>query len=218
MASVEQIQSLSNLLRPHLRKPIADEILGAAIDGLTNHSISEQSVSLTQGMPYTEIAKLFKRNPEDVKALLSTVLPSGTRRNVDVYHIRDAANALVKANDDDIIRIIRQMGPKDLPPKLQNAFWDGQIKKLKFEEHAKDLWKTGAVVEILVEVFKSFNMSVKLFVDVTEREQGLTEGQRQSITRMCDEMMRDIRNALQLRVDFKNHKNELQVFSDEERL
>jgi hypothetical protein len=182
-------------------KPPADIESG----GSANEPFDEETNSiLFQGASVRQLAQMFHADPAVVTRKISGIVPVGRRRGANIYRIDEAAARLVKPGYE-IERYIREMNHLDLPPMLGVTFWDGQRKRLTFEENNGDLWRTADVVHAFGEVFNTLRMSLMLMADAVERETSLTDTQRVALRRLIDGAMEDCRTRLTEK--FKDYGN-----------
>lgn len=132
------------------------------------------------GMTVPRLAQLFGIDRRTVTEKVRPLRPCGERRGTPVYHVRDVAPYLVEPIVD-IEKYLQNIGPADLPASLQQTYWNAQNSKLKYKESAKELWRTSAVLEVLVITFRSLTQTLRLFADRIEALKGLTPEQRKII-------------------------------------
>lgn len=155
----------------------------------------ETQAIIYQGASVRQLALMFHADPAVVSKKISGLVPVGRRRGAMIYRIDEAASRLVKPGYE-IERYIREMNHLDLPSMLQVTFWDGQRKRLAFEEDNGDLWRTADVVHAFGETFNTLRMSLMLMSDAVERESSLTDTQRLALRRLIDGAMSDCRSKL----------------------
>lgn len=173
--------------------------------GPANESYDEETNSIIyQGASVRQLALMFHADPAVVSKKIAGLVPVGRRRGAMIYRIDEAAGRLVKPGYE-IERYIREMNHLDLPSMLQVTFWDGQRKRLAFEETNGDLWRTADVVHAFGETFNTLRMSLMLMSDAVEREASLTDTQRVALRRLIDGAMEDCR--VKLVEKFKEYGN-----------
>lgn len=149
-----------------------------------------------EGMTVPRLAQLFRLDRRTVTEKLRPLRPSGERRGAPVYHVADAAPYLVDPIID-ISEYLQNIGPNELPPSLQQAYWNAQNGRLKYKENAKELWRTDAVLKVFIGVFRSVTQTLRLFADRIEALQGLTPEQRKIIERfVSDDLINMVRKGL----------------------
>lgn len=202
-----------------LPKPLSIDDFEALI-GLPNNDEAEEYVpdvvvddNVFAGVTRTWLADVFAMDPTTVKKKLANCPTKGKRGGNPVYELRLAAQYLVPPRVD-IAQFIKSMRPNDLPPILQSAYWDAQKKRQDWEINAGELWRTEKVIETLSETFKLIKTSVNLFADTVEQETGLSDRQREIITKLTDGLMDDIHNALVRQHELSQTPNQLAELRD----
>jgi hypothetical protein len=155
----------------------------------------EEKLVIHEGASVSTLGQLFGLDNRDVTRKIAKLEPCGTRNGWPVYDLGQAARYLV----DPVIDIeayIKTLKPSDLPTALQDAYWKGQLSRQKWEENAKHLWRTEAVMEVLTGVYKNLRQSLMLFSDAVETQTGLTPDQRAVIESMTDGVLDDMRRQL----------------------
>lgn len=150
---------------------------------------------LYEGATITQLVRIFGGDPADVKAKLHGLIPTRFRAGAPVYKLKDAAALLVPLPPDVVERVLR-MNHTDLPKMLSKEFWFAQNQKANYDERMGDLWRTTDVIELAGEAFKTLRLSLMLMADAVEREDTLSETQRQIITRLVDTTLRDMKEKL----------------------
>jgi hypothetical protein len=149
------------------------------------------------GCTLRELATLFKMPLATVKDRIVGLAPSGRRGSSDVYAIPDAARRLVSALDDDeLVRQVLRTKHTELPPTLRREFWMAELNRQKVEERAGNLWPTDLVVQKAGDAFKTLRLSLQLLSDQVERNETLTNKQRQIILNLVDMALQDMRDKL----------------------
>lgn len=164
-------------------------------------STEQQDVSLEMrhvlgGVTIGWLATVFRINNLTVKKRLANCpeLKKG-RGNSVVFDLAQAAAYLVKPKID-IKEFMKSVRPQDLPPYLQSEFWEAQVKRQKWEENAGELWRTEKVVELYAETFKLMKDTMNLWVDGLERENGLTNEQRDFLIQAVDGLQKELHQKL----------------------
>lgn len=150
------------------------------------------------GCTPTELSKLFGMPLQTVRDSISNIPPCGKRGASDLYHIKDAAKVLVRNDETEaetVSRILRTHHT-DLPKMLAKEYWAGQTAKQRYEIVAGDLWPTSKVVEWLSDSYKTIRLSLMLMADTVERQEALTNIQRQIIVQMIDATLNDAAERL----------------------
>lgn len=170
---------------------------------------SEELKALFEGVSLSVLGQLFDMDKREVTKKLTEagVEASGKREGYSVYPIGEAARALVGA-PQDLGQLLASLKPKDFPPHLQGAFWEGQMKRLKFEEMRGDLWRTQKVHDVFLETFRSFRTALLLFQDKVEAQTSLTEEQREIINGLSDDALNAVQTALVEQFDLYDGSND----------
>ena len=150
---------------------------------------------MMRGVTVSWLAQVFGMDPKTVKAKLADCPPLHRRKAGYVYHLPTACQFLVKPALSPE-HYIKNMKPADLPPALQQTFWDAALKKQKFEENAGQLWRTEKVREVLGSTFQTIKFTMQLWADTLERQTGLTNEQRLLLVAMVDGLQEEIYKAL----------------------
>lgn len=155
----------------------------------------EEKLVIYEGASVSMLGELFGMDNRDITRKLAKLKPCGQRNGWPIYKIGEAAAYLVEPVID-IETYIKTLKPADLPTALQDAYWKGQLSKQRWEENAKHLWRTEAVMSVFTETFKTIRQNLMLFSDAVEAKTGLTEEQRATIEGMTDGVLDELRRAL----------------------
>lgn len=150
----------------------------------------------------SQLAQLFETDAKTLPKRLKTVAPKRVLKGHKMYSIREAAAFIVRPGYE-IEEFIRQMSPQELPPLLLKEFWNGQKARLAFEKELGNLWPTEQIVEVVGELENTLRMALLLVTDGVEREEGVTDGQREIIKRMMDGAIETVRTTIEDR--FKDY-------------
>lgn len=161
----------------------------------TPKSDRETEAILYGGATITQLVRIFGGNHKDVKAAMYGLVPTEVRQGHQCYSIKEAAARLLPPDGDQVERILK-MNHTDLPKMLSKEFWYGQNQKLTYEERTGDLWRTTDIVEMAGDAFKTLRLSLLLLTDAVERESALTDQQRDTITKLLDSALRDMKRKL----------------------
>lgn len=150
---------------------------------------------ISGGVTVAWLAKAFGMQMTTVRKKLADCPAIGRRTGGYLYSLPVAAGYLVKPRVN-IARYLEGLEPKDIPTKLQQAYWDAQLKRQKWEQDAGHLWPTEDVIDVLGEVFKATRSAMQLWPDTLERMTGLSEEQRAILTREADSLQDEIFAAM----------------------
>src|SRR5690625_2162059 len=119
----------------------------------------------------------------------------GRRNGGPLYRLADAAPYLVKP-EVDLVEYVKGLRPHDLPPMLNDAYWSAMLKRQKWEENARDLWRSEDVLEVLGDLNFQVRNTVNLWVEDVDRLDALTPKQRQIINERADDLLQLFYNML----------------------
>lgn len=161
-----------------------------------------------QGATLRELSTMFAMDIRDVRARLRMVNPRGRRNGEEYWSVAVAATHLVKFNDDnaELVDRILSMNPNSMPKILTKEYYMGKVSQLNYLERMGRVWDTPAVIETSTLMTRMVATQLKLMADQVERETGLTEPQRETIQRIVDATLEQLRSNLgnQLRARRQN--------------
>ena len=157
--------------------------------------------SALQGVSVSFLAQVFAMDPAKVKRLLVNCPIKHTRKRgrtqtQHLYDLSTAASYLVEPKIS-VEEVLAQIKREDLPPAINTAFWDAQLKRQKWEENAGQLWRTETIRGAIGGMFQTIKFTIQLWADTIERQTGLTEEQRDLLNDMTDKLQQDIFSSLQ---------------------
>ncbi|QGH44987.1 terminase small subunit [Bacteriophage Phobos] len=117
------------------------------------------------------------------------------KKGAPMYNVFDAAAYLVKPKIN-IAAYVRGLRPQDLPPSLSQAYWDAQLKRQKWEENARNLWRSEDVLEVFGDLSMMLKTTITLWVEEVDRVEGLTPAQRDIITQHSDGLLARIHKLM----------------------
>lgn len=145
------------------------------------------------------LADIFQRDPATVKRVIAQQrIPSViSDDDQELYAIRDVAPYLIDISlVVNIEQVLKSTSLKKLPPELTKNYWDAYVTRKKALEDDKQLWRTEAVMEVFIDVFKVIRQSINQFVDTISDRTETTDTQRQMIVEMCDGLLQSTREKL----------------------
>lgn len=173
---------------------------------LTRHAAKNQlegiglADSALQGVTVSFLAQVFAMDTAKVKRLLVNCPIKRTRKRgrtqtQHLYDLSTAAAYLVepKVSVEDVLAQIKR---EDLPPAINTAFWDAQLKRQKWEENAGQLWRTETIRQTIGGMFQTIKFTIQLWGDTIERQVGLSEEQRDILNTLSDKLQQDMFTAL----------------------
>ena len=182
-----------------LAEPELDDLIGFPAERETELE-EEFTFDLAEtygGVSAHWLAQMFGADKNTIKKKLaaSGIEIVGRRQGGPLYRLADAAAYLVKPKVD-LITYIKGLRPNDLPPMLNEAYWSAMIKRQKWEENAKDLWRTGDVLEVFGDLNLMFRTTVNLWVEEVDRINSLTAEQRVTISQNADKLLDQVYEML----------------------
>lgn len=174
--------------------------LGSRPDNAGGQSEAQEAI-FSKGVSINFLCKIFRMSPNTVREKLARCEPipgtgsaEGKQRNYR-YDLATAASYLVmpKLSPEQVLTAIRT---SDLPPTFQQQFWTARLKQQEWEERAGDLWRTEKVRSTLGTTFQTMKFTMQLWLDTVEMETGLTDKQREIVTRLVDGLQKDIYERL----------------------
>lgn len=205
--------------RPPKAKPpveIDDDDLIGSVPSAHEEPLEPVSTALADvygGVSASWLAQVFGHDKNTIAKKLASAGCEvvGRRNGGPLYRIPDAAAYLVKPKVD-LVAYIKTLRPNDLPPMLNDAYWSAMIKRQKWEENARDLWRSEDVLKVFGDLAISFKTTANLWVEEVERIEGLTPEQRLLITQLTDRLLD---NVYKLMVETpKQSKTRPSIFED----
>lgn len=165
------------------------------------------------GVTASWLAQMFGHDKNTIKKKLSAANLEvvGQNRGAPTYRLHEAAQYLVKPKVD-LVAYVKSLRPNDLPPMLNEAYWSAMLKRQKWEENARDLWRTSDVLEVFGDLAISFKTTVNLWVEEVDRQESLSPEQRKIITTLCDKLLEQLHE--QMIESPKKRKTVSSVFED----
>lgn len=153
------------------------------------------AVSVKNGVTVNWLASVFGKTTEWVRKRLVDCPPMSQHGKSFRYDIKVAAEYLVDPKVD-IAAYLRDLKATDLPASLQKEIWDARLKRQKWEAAAGDLWHTQDVMAVLSSTFAIVKSTIQLWPDTVERQEGLSDEQRQLLVRLGDTLQDEIYQGL----------------------
>jgi len=178
-------------------KDIDERLTKLASRGASQSVLADSAL---QGVTVAFLSQTFKIAPQKTKLLLvncpvKEYRKRGTTQMQNVYDLATAAAYLVepKIKVEDILSQIKR---EDLPPAINTAFWDAQLKRQKWEENAGQLWRTETIRSTIGAMFQTMKFTIQLWGDTIERQVGLSEEQRDLLNTMTDKLQSTLFDSL----------------------
>lgn len=158
----------------------------------------EPSDVVAHGATVHQLATMFSMDIRDVRIRLRLVAPRGVRNGQEYWNVGVAATHLVRFTDEneELIGRILSMHPNSLPKGMTKEYNAGLVSRLNYLERVGRVWDTSAVLETAGLMTRLVSIQLKLMTDAVERETGLTEPQRETIQRIVDVTLEDVRTSL----------------------
>lgn len=145
-----------------------------------------------------QLAQIFGLDRKTVAKRLRDVVPDGDPakncRHKDRYTVRRAAPYLVEHKE--ILRAAPDIDPDDLPPEEAKNYWDAKLKEQTYLARDGHLWDDNAVLETFSSIFKPLANKVRAISDTLERRAGLSARQTAIVDEVCDELLREMHEAV----------------------
>lgn len=133
--------------------------------------------------------------------------PAKKKHSGYVYSIREASKYLVEPVRD-IDEFLSTLRPEELPVTLRVPYWDAMLKRQKWEENARQLWRSDDVLEVFSETLKMIRERTDLWADTVEQQKGLTPDQRKLVSGMVDKLQEELQDSVvKLASRTKQHKS-----------
>lgn len=150
---------------------------------------------LLRGVTVTWLSQVFRIDRKTVRQRLKNCPVLSEKKLGNLYDLREAARYLV-VPAMQAEQFLKTMKPSELPAHLQQTYWDAALKRQKWEENARQLWRTEQVVDVLGSTFLAIKNAITLWPDTVEQTTGTTPAQRDLLTTLCDKLQADIYEAL----------------------
>lgn len=111
------------------------------------------------------------------------------------YSLPHAVAYLVRPKVD-IAAWIRGLRPQDLPPVLNDAYWAAMLKRQKWEENARELWRTEDVLSVFSDTAFMYKTTTQLWVEELDRHHTLTPEMRNTINQLVDNLLEQVHENL----------------------
>lgn len=175
----------------------ADSILGF---GPKREKYSEEAEHVEdpfRGVSISWLMSIFKLDRYAVKRKLEHCMPIRfVGKDKPIYSLREAAPYLVTVPEDVLTEMIEGMKPADMPTKLQKAYYDARMQRLRYQRLAGDLWHTTDVAEAFGSVFLAIKQATQMWGGQLERDGGLTAKQFEKLQGMCDALLTEIHTQI----------------------
>lgn len=151
------------------------------------------------GATIAALAQIFAKDDKSVQQAIArnTVPAIIAEDGRELYPIRAVAPYLIDVSKAiDIEAMLKSVSLKKLPPELSKNFWEAANARKKHLEDNGELWRTDAVMEVFVDVFKALRQSITQFTDTVADRTEITEKQRQMLLELGDGLLASMRETL----------------------
>lgn len=161
-----------------------------------------------KGCSVGELARLFQVPVQTVKDNIADLIPSGKRGNSNVYSVKEVATRILRSDEDDpeMVRRILRLNHTSLPKLVSKEYWLAETHRQKYMITAGELWPTSKIVSWLSDAFKAIRLALMLLPDAVDREESLSDKQRDIIVTAVDATLNDA--ADRLVNEFKNRQHD----------
>ncbi len=176
-----------------------DDLLGD--DDEPSPSLSLKTIDLHEvvaGVSIPWLVKAFRKGRGAVEKALAQggCEPVRVHRNGGLYYDLPAAAACLVPPTTNLAHYLKTLKPSDLPEQLKDSFWSARLKEQRWREKAGDLWSTAAVLAVFGDTFKMMKTTTQLWTDTIDETVGLSIEQRDVLTQMVDNLLREIHEEL----------------------
>lgn len=147
------------------------------------------------GVTQTWLAQAFHLDKKTVTRKLAALEPMRNEGSMKLYALHQAAPYLIKPKVD-VQEYLMTMNPKDLPTVLQESYWGAMIKRQKWEENAKHLFRAEEVLDTFGSLAMMIKSRVQLWVEDLDRIHGLTPEMRKQVTQEADSLLESIHELM----------------------
>lgn len=147
--------------------------------------------AVKRGVTVSWLCQIFDMEPVTVRARLVNCEPIHRRKNGFIYDAKTAIPYLVKPIFD-VEEYLKTMKVEELPTRLQDQYWSAMNKRQKWEENAKNLWRTEDVAKAFGEVFLMIRNQMQLWLDQLELQTHVTEEQAVVLASLITALQKDM--------------------------
>lgn len=182
------MSDLDERLRKHADRNKADPSFGLADSAMEGVTVS--FLAQVFGMDHNKVKNRLRNCP------IKERRKRGKTQQQHLYDLATAAEYLVEPNID-YEEVLKKIKREDLPPSINTAYWDAQLKRQKWEENAGQLWRTETIRGAIGGMFQTMKFTIQLWADTIERQTGLTEEQRELMNEMTDSLQQNLFQTLE---------------------
>lgn len=189
----------------------AAQVIGPVPAAAKPDDTQQTAAEIRNGVTVFWLAKSFGMEASTVRKKLADCPYLARKTSGYLYSLPVAASFLVRPKLN-IRQYLEQMKPNEMPTQLQPTYWEGVLKRQKFESIAKELWYSEDVMEVFSEVFKTIKFTLQLWPDTLERTGNFSDEDRAALTRMADQLSLDIHGKIAELAKAKTTPNSLERF------
>jgi hypothetical protein len=145
------------------------------------------------GVSVDWLSKVFRMSRTAVVTSLANC--PKIREGSNHYDLATAAAFLVDPVKD-LQTAMKKLRAEDLPENLRESFWNAQIKELKYQTLAGELWPTKSVEKVQGDAFKAIRSHTMLWADTVEEKAGLNTKQHSTLTGLVDQLLNELHSTL----------------------
>ena len=171
---------------------------------LTKHAASNKvgtarAADVMGGVTVTFLMDVFHMDRRDVNRRLKDCPVIGGAKVKDssrqLYDLATAAQYLVKPifNPEEYLKTMKA---SELPVALQDGFWSAMNKRQKWEQDAKQLWRTEDVMGAMGKVFQLIKGTMQLWGENMQRSEGLKPEQKRFLQAQIDGLQKELHENL----------------------
>lgn len=155
------------------------ELIHRAAEAASKDRVDLSSHAVVKGVTATWLGTVFHMDYRTVTHRLKNCPPLTRQKGgkAMLYDLPVAASFLIKPQFD-VEDYLKTMKVEEMPTKLQEGYWAAALKRQKWEENAKHLWRTDEVAKRFSETFLMIANALRVWVDDLESVQEVTPAQR----------------------------------------
>jgi Protein of unknown function (DUF1441) len=186
-------------------------------DGMEDYTLRTAEVhSVVSGVTIPWLMKAFRMGRGTIEKKMIGCKSIGTgKHNTPIYDLPEAAAYLVTPRMD-VDKYLQGIKPDQLPERLRESYWNAMLKRQRWEEKARHLWRDEDVLNTFSEIFKLVRTSLQLLPDRIDEANGIDEPQRLAITLAIDEVQDEMHREIVRRSTLKTTPSQISEVSDDD--
>lgn len=138
------------------------------------------------------LSKAFGMEPATVTKRLAGAPAAGkVGHNREVYRLIEVIPFLIKPVMS-AEQFVKTLNRADLPPEINNAFWNSQRARIRYKLEAQEAWDTEDVLRFLGETGMELKDALTVSIEEMRQRAKLTDEQAELFEKMLDDMREDI--------------------------